>query len=166
MDYKENNMGTIKLMHAKLHQVRVTEANVNYIGSITIDQNLIEQVGILPLEEVDIVNLNNGKRFSTYVFPGKRGTGEVCPNGGAALLCEPGDVLIIYAYETRDRKEVLQKGHQAKVLVADKNNHCHQFFEQSLIPNQDHQGVEFQSVETASKSSNSRKNEHFYSYFI
>ncbi|GFE67898.1 aspartate 1-decarboxylase [Chroococcus sp. FPU101] len=165
MDYKEKSMGTIKLMHAKLHQVRVTEANVNYIGSITIDQNLIEQVGILPLEEVDIVNLNNGKRFSTYVFPGKRGSGEVCPNGGAALLCEPGDVLIIYAYETKERAEVLKKGHQAKVLVADENNHCQQFFEQSLIPNKDHQGVEFNSVETGAKTTQFGKFEHFYSYF-
>ena len=94
-------MGTIRLMHAKLHQVRVSEANVDYVGSITIDRELIERVGILPLEEVDVVNLSNGKRFSTYVFPGQ--TGEICPNGGAALLCQPGDILIIYAYEQRPR---------------------------------------------------------------
>ncbi|PSF36599.1 aspartate 1-decarboxylase [Aphanothece hegewaldii CCALA 016] len=159
-------MGTIKLMHAKLHQVRVTEANVNYIGSITIDQNLIEQVGILPLEEVEIVNLSNGKRFSTYVFPGKRGSGEVCPNGGAALLCSRGDILIIYAYEMRERAEVLKNGHQAKVLVADENNNCQQFFEQSLIPNSEHQEVEFHSVETITRISGHNKFEHFYSYFI
>jgi len=110
-------MGTIRLMHAKLHRVRVSEANVDYVGSITIDRELIERVGILPLEEVDVVNLSNGKRFSTYVFPGQ--TGEICPNGGAALLCQPGDILIIYAYEQRPRQEVLEKGHFAKVLVAD-----------------------------------------------
>lgn len=112
-------MGKIRLMHAKLHRVRVTEANVDYIGSITIDQQLLDQVGIFPLEEVDIVNLNNGKRFSTYVFPGEPGAGEVCPNGGAALLCQPGDLLIIYAYEERDRAEVLRSGHHAHVIVAD-----------------------------------------------
>ncbi|MCZ8250413.1 MULTISPECIES: aspartate 1-decarboxylase [unclassified Microcystis] len=138
-------MGTIRLMHAKLHRVRVSEANVDYVGSISIDRELIERVGILPLEEVDVVNLSNGKRFSTYVFPGQ--TGEICPNGGAALLCQPGDILIIYAYEQRPRQEVLENGHLAKVLVADAENRCQQFFEQSLIPRGDGQGVEFYSQE-------------------
>ena len=99
-------MTQIKLMYAKLHRVTVTEANVNYVGSITIDQNLMDQVGILPLEEVDVINLANGKRWSTYAIAGKAGTGEICPNGGAALLCEPGNLLIIIAYEYRDRVEV------------------------------------------------------------
>ncbi|MCA2814669.1 MAG: aspartate 1-decarboxylase [Microcystis sp. M090S1] len=138
-------MGTIRLMHAKLHRVRVSEANVDYVGSISIDRELIERVGILPLEEVDVVNLSNGKRFSTYVFPGQ--TGEICPNGGAALLCQPGDILIIYAYEQRPRQEVLENGHLAKVLVADAENRCQQFFEQSLIPRGDGRGVEFYSQE-------------------
>lgn len=136
-------------MHAKLHRVSVTEANVNYIGSITIDRSLIEKVGILPLEEVDIVNISNGNRFSTYVFPGERDSGQVCPNGGAALLCEPGDILIIYAYEDCDRGEVLKNGHVAKVIVADSENRCEQFLQQSLIPNGDGQGVEFYSQEIA-----------------
>jgi aspartate 1-decarboxylase len=92
-----------------------------------------------------VVNLSNGKRFSTYVFPGQ--TGEICPNGGAALLCQPGDILIIYAYEQRPRQEVLENGHFAKVLVADAENRCQQFFEQSLIPRSDGQGVEFYSQE-------------------
>jgi aspartate 1-decarboxylase len=134
-------------MHAKLHRVRVTEANVDYIGSITIDQELLDQVGILPLEEVDIVNLNNGKRFSTYVFPGAPGQGEVCPNGGAALLCQPGDLLIVYAYEERDRSEVLQQGHDAKVIVADENNQVKQFFHQTLIPTKDGKWAKFHSEE-------------------
>lgn len=127
-------MATIRLMHAKLHRVKVTEANVNYVGSITIDPELLAQVGMLPLEEVDIVNLNNGKRWSTYVIPGKPGTGEICPNGGAALLCEPGDILIIYAYEQRDRAEVMLNGHDARVLVADDDNCCQQLIYQTLIP--------------------------------
>ena len=124
----------IRLMHAKLHRVTVTEANVNYVGSITIDPDLMNQVGILPLEEVDVINLNNGKRWSTYAIPGEAGTGEICPNGGAALLCQPGDLLIIIAYEERDRAEVMREGHQAKVLVADENNRPKNFMEQNLIP--------------------------------
>jgi aspartate 1-decarboxylase len=87
-------MAKIRLMHAKLHRVKVTEANVNYVGSITIDRDLLDRVGLLPLEEVDIVNLNNGKRWSTYVIPGDVGSGQICPNGGAALLCQPGDLLM------------------------------------------------------------------------
>ena len=130
-------MANIRLMHAKLHRVRVTEANVNYVGSITIDQDLMEQVGILPLEEVDIINLNNGKRWSTYALPGKAGGKGICPNGGAALLCQPGDILIIIAYEERDRAEVLHQGHQAKVLVADEHNRCQEFLVQTLTPDRD-----------------------------
>ena len=130
-------MGTIRLMHAKLHRVRVTEANLNYVGSISIDPELLDKVGILPLEEVDIINLNNGKRFSTYAIPGKTGSREICPNGGAALLCEPGDLLIIYAYETCDRQEVLVKGHEARVMVGDADNNAQEFYLQNLVPNGD-----------------------------
>ena len=126
-------MSQIKLMHAKLHRVRVTEANVNYVGSITVDRDLMEKVGILPLEEVDVINLANGKRWSTYAIAGEAGTGEICPNGGAALLCKPGDILIIIAYEYRDRAEVMSQGHLAKVIVADEHNRCAEFMEQSLI---------------------------------
>lgn len=126
-------MSQIKLMHAKLHRVRVTEANVNYVGSITIDQDLMDKVGILPLQEVDVINLANGKRWSTYAIAGRSGKREICPNGGAALLCQPGDILIIIAYEYRDRAEVMSQGHQAKVIVADEHNHCLEFIEQSLI---------------------------------
>lgn len=144
-------MGIIRLMHAKLHRVRVTEANVNYVGSITIDPNLLNKVGILPLEEVDIINLNNGNRFSTYAIPGNAGTGEICPNGGAALLCQPGDLLIIYAYEECDRAEVLHKGHIAKVLVADAQNQTQEFLVQTLVPCADGQTVEFYNTSTTEK---------------
>ena len=136
-------MGTIRLMHAKLHRVRVTEANVNYIGSITIDRDLLDRVGILPLEEVDVINLNNGKRWSTYAIPGKAGSGEICPNGGAALLCQPGDLLIIYAYEERERADVFLHGHEARVIIADEQNRCQRFLSQTL---HNHQGkLEFDS---------------------
>jgi aspartate 1-decarboxylase len=133
-------------MHAKLHHIKVTEANVDYVGSITIDADLLDLVGILPLEEVDIVNLANGQRFSTYVFPGERGSGFVCPNGGAALLCQRGDVLIIYAYEECDRATVLEQGHQARVMIADEQNRCRQFFQQNLVPRETG-GVDFRSQE-------------------
>ena len=126
-------MTQIKLMHGKLHRVRVTEANVDYVGSITIDRDLMDKVGILPLEEVDVINLENGKRWTTYAIAGTAGKGEICPNGGAALLCKPGDILIIIAYEYRDRAELMQHGHQAKVVVADDRNRCIQFIEQSLV---------------------------------
>ncbi|MGH2415733.1 MAG: aspartate 1-decarboxylase [Microcystaceae cyanobacterium] len=145
-------MGIIRLMHAKLHRVRVTQANVNYVGSITIDEALLHQVGILPLEEVDIVNLNNGKRWSTYALPGEAGEGEICPNGGAALLCEPGDILIIYAYEERDRAEVLRNGHTARVMVADEQNRCQEFFYQTLVPSERVDKVEFQSSKVSSRN--------------
>ncbi|MGL5033695.1 MAG: aspartate 1-decarboxylase [Microcystaceae cyanobacterium] len=127
-------MGTIRLMHAKLHRVRVTSANLHYVGSISIDPELLAKVGILPLEEVDIINLNNGNRFSTYVIPGVAGDREICPNGGAALLCEAGDLLIIYAYENCDRRDVLRQGHEARVMVADENNEVKEFHLQTLVP--------------------------------
>ena len=136
-------MTQIKLMHAKLHRVTVTEANVNYVGSITIDQDLMDRVGILPLEEVDVINLGNGKRWSTYTIAGEAGKGGICPNGGAALLCQPGDLLIIIAYEYRDRTSVMRDGHQAKVIVADEHNGCRTYLEQDLVPQGD--GLKFKT---------------------
>ena len=127
-------MAQIKLMHAKLHHLRVTQAELDYVGSITIDQSLIEKVGILPLEEVNIWNVENGNRLTTYVLPGERDSGVVCLNGAAAHLCSPGDRLIVAAYELRDRRDVLAQGHTAKVILADEQNRCQTFFEQRLNP--------------------------------
>ncbi len=129
---KTSAMAQIKLMHAKLHHLRVTEAKLEYVGSITIDRALIEQVGILPLEEVNIWNLENGNRLSTYVLPGDRHSGVVCLNGAAAHLCNPGDRIIVAAYEIKERAEVLSQGHCAKVIIADAQNRCEKFFEQCL----------------------------------
>ncbi|MDJ0511560.1 MAG: aspartate 1-decarboxylase [Crocosphaera sp.] len=145
-------MGTIRLMHAKLHRVKVTQANIDYVGSITVDTILLDKVGILPLEEVDIVNLNNGNRFSTYVIPGEPGNGEICPNGGAALLCEPGDLLIIYAYEQCDRREVLKTGHTARVLIANQDNKVGDFLIQTLVPCEDDKKVEFHNISMSENS--------------
>lgn len=130
-------MSKIKLMHAKLHRVRVTEANIEYVGSITIDKYLIDKVGIMPLEEVNIWNVTNGNRLSTYVLPGKPGSGEICANGAAARLCDEGDILIIVAYEERDREEVLRSGHGARVILADEDNGVGDFIRQQLIPSGD-----------------------------
>lgn len=134
-------MRTIKLMHAKLHRVKVTEAKRDYVGSVTIDSELLDQVGILPLEEVEIVNIDNGNRWSTYALPGEAGSGKICPNGGGALLCKEDDILVIWANEQRDRAEVLKNGHQAKVVLVDEQNHPQKVFAQTLIPQQD--AVEF-----------------------
>ena len=86
------------LMHAKLHGARVTDHNLHYEGSIVIDRELIDAVGILPHERVQIVNKNNGNRFETYVFEGVAGSKDVCVNGAAARLVSKGDELIIIAY--------------------------------------------------------------------
>ena len=100
----------IQILKSKIHRVTVTEANLNYIGSITIDQDLIDAAGIVPGERVFIVDNNNGERLDTYVIAGERGSGVVCHNGAAARKVQPGDIVIIMAYamvtleEARDFK--------------------------------------------------------------
>ena len=88
----------IEMMKSNIHRVTVTEANLNYIGSITIDSALIKAANILPGERVFIVNNNNGERFDTYVIEGEEGSGVICLNGAAARKAQPGDVVIIMAY--------------------------------------------------------------------
>lgn len=88
----------LTLFKSKIHKASVTEANLNYMGSITIDVDLLEASGILPHEKVQIVNNNNGARFETYVIPGPRGAGVICLNGAAARLVQPGDTVIIISY--------------------------------------------------------------------
>lgn len=88
----------LQMLKAKLHRARVTDANLNYMGSITIDQDLLDASGILPHEKVQVVNNNNGARFETYVISGERGSGIVCLNGAAARLVQPNDEVIIIAY--------------------------------------------------------------------
>ena len=93
------------MMKSKIHKATVTEANLNYVGSITIDQSIMEAVGILPNEKVQIVNNNNGARFETYVIKGERESGTICLNGAAARLVQPGDVIIIIAYAFMSEEE-------------------------------------------------------------
>lgn len=86
------------MLKSKIHRATVTEANLNYVGSITIDQDLLDTVDMLPNEKVQIVNNNNGARFETYIIPGPRGSGVICLNGAAARLVHPGDTVIILSY--------------------------------------------------------------------
>lgn len=95
----------INILKSKIHRVRVTEADLNYIGSITIDQELIERANILPNEKVQIVNNNNGERFETYVIAGERGSGVICLNGAAARRAQVDDVIIIMSYALMDFQE-------------------------------------------------------------
>jgi aspartate 1-decarboxylase len=93
------------IFKSKLHRATVTEANLNYVGSITIDENLMEAADIYINEKVQIVNNNNGARLETYVIPGPRGSGVICLNGAAARLVQPGDNVIIITYAMLDDQE-------------------------------------------------------------
>ncbi len=88
----------LTMLKSKIHRATVTEANLNYTGSITIDQTLLEASNILPHEKVQVVNINNGARFETYVITGPPNSGVVCLNGAAARLVQPGDMIIIISY--------------------------------------------------------------------
>ncbi|QIN27543.1 aspartate 1-decarboxylase [Staphylococcus chromogenes] len=123
------------MMNSKIHRARVTESNLNYVGSITIDQDILDAVDILPNEKVAIVNNNNGARFETYVIAGKRGGGQICLNGAASRLVEVGDVVIIMTYVQLDENELLT--HSPKVAVMNENNEIEQMIteekEQTVI---------------------------------
>lgn len=108
------------MMKAKLHRATVTEANLNYVGSITIDEDLLDLVDMLPNEKVQIVNNNNGARLETYIIPGPRGSGVICLNGAAARLVHVGDTVIIISYAMMNEEEV--RKHQPKVAILDKDN--------------------------------------------
>ncbi|WP_174733985.1 aspartate 1-decarboxylase [Mesobacillus harenae] len=108
------------MMNAKIHRARVTEANLNYVGSITIDTNILDAVGLAANEKVQIVNNNNGARFETYIIPGERGSGVVCLNGAAARLVQQGDIVIIISYALVADEKV--QYHQPKVAIMDENN--------------------------------------------
>lgn len=86
------------MLKSKIHRARVTEVNVDYEGSITIDKHLMEAADLLPYERVDVLNINNGARFNTYVIEGDRGSGEICLNGAAARLVAKGDIVLILSY--------------------------------------------------------------------
>ncbi|PWW30330.1 L-aspartate 1-decarboxylase [Cytobacillus oceanisediminis] len=108
------------MMNGKIHRATVTEANLNYVGSITIDTDIIEAVGMAPNEKVQIVNNNNGARFETYIIPGERGSGVICVNGAAARLVQEGDIVIIISYALVPDDKVPY--HEPKVAIMDRNN--------------------------------------------
>src|SRR5450759_2069292 len=93
------------MLYAKLHRVTVTQADMNYVGSVTIDRALLEAARLLPGERVDIVDVPNGVRLTTYVIEGQAGSGQICINGAAAHLIQPGDIAIIIAYAQMDETE-------------------------------------------------------------
>jgi aspartate 1-decarboxylase len=108
------------MMNGKIHRATVTEANLNYVGSITIDEDLLDAVGMVANEKVQIVNNNNGARLETYIIPGERGSGVVCLNGAAARLVQKGDIVIIISYALVAEEKVA--AHQPKVAIMDENN--------------------------------------------
>jgi aspartate 1-decarboxylase len=95
----------IQVLKSKIHRATVTEANLNYVGSITIDEDLMDAANLIANEKVHIVNNNNGERFETYIIKGERGSGTVCLNGAAARKVQPGDVVIIMSYAFMDFEE-------------------------------------------------------------
>lgn len=105
---------------SKIHRATITEANLTYEGSITIDKNLLQAADILPYEKVQVLNINNGSRVETYVMEGKAGSGVVCLNGAAARWGQPGDLVIIIAYALIEEGKV--KDHQPKIVFVDQHN--------------------------------------------
>jgi aspartate 1-decarboxylase len=110
----------LTVFKSKLHRVRVTEADLNYEGSVTIDSDLMDAAQILPWEQVNVLNVNNGERFDTYAIRGPRGSGVVCLNGPAARLAHVGDLVIILTYAQMEREELLR--HTPIVVHVDENN--------------------------------------------
>ena len=108
------------MLGGKIHRATVTEADLNYVGSITVDQDLLDPAGICLNEKVAIVNNNNGERLETYTIPGERGSGVVCLNGAAARLVQKGDIVIIMSYVMLSEPEIA--AHEPKVVLVDENN--------------------------------------------
>jgi aspartate 1-decarboxylase len=110
----------IEVVKSKIHRVKITQAELHYVGSITIDEDLMEAANIIENEKVQIVNINNGERLETYVIKGERGSGHVCLNGPAARKAQVGDIIIIISYASMDFDEAKQ--HRPTIIFPDKNN--------------------------------------------
>lgn len=110
----------LTVFKSKIHRATVTEANLHYMGSITIDETLLKAADILPGEKVQVVNNNNGNRLETYVIAGKPDSGIICLNGAAARLVQPGDTVIIITYAMMSRSEALN--YQPQVVMVDETN--------------------------------------------
>jgi len=110
----------IEVVKSKIHRVKVTQAELHYVGSITIDEDLMEAANILPHEKVQIVNINNGERLETYVIKGERGSGQVCLNGPAARRVQVGDIVIVISYASMDFEAA--RSHEPTVIFPDEHN--------------------------------------------
>lgn len=113
---------TITMLKTKIHRATVTQAELDYVGSITVDMDLLEQAGILEYEKVQIVDVNNGSRFETYTIAGERGSGVMCLNGAAARMVQTGDKIILMAYTQVTPEEA--KELRPTVLFVDEKNHA------------------------------------------
>lgn len=110
----------IEMLYSKIHRATVTDANLNYIGSITIDQQLLDASAMRVGQKVEILNINNGERFSTYIIKGEPGKGEICLNGAAARKVQVDDKIIVVAYAQYDESEL--DGYEPKVVMVDDHN--------------------------------------------
>ncbi len=110
----------IELLKSKIHRVKITQAELHYVGSITIDEDLMDAANIVENEKVQIVNINNGERLETYVITGERGSGQICLNGPAARKAQVGDIIIIISYCSVDAAEA--KTHEPVVIFPDEQN--------------------------------------------
>ena len=108
------------LLKSKIHRARITDANLNYEGSLTIDVDLMQAADILPYEQIKVYNVNNGARFDTYAIEGPAGAGDICLNGAAARMGAPGDLIIIATYANYEEAEIA--GHKPTVVLVDSNN--------------------------------------------
>ena len=107
----------IEVLKSKIHRVTVTDANLNYVGSITIDEDLMDAANLIVHEKVEVLNINNGERFETYVIKGEKGSGMICLNGAAARKAEVGDIVIILSYALMDFEEA--KNFSPAVVIPD-----------------------------------------------
>ena len=110
----------IEVVKSKIHRVKISEAELHYVGSITIDEDLMDAANILENEKVQIVNINNGERLETYVITGKRGSGQVCLNGPAARKAQVGDIIIIISYASMEFEEA--RSHKPVIIFPGENN--------------------------------------------
>ena len=108
------------MLHSKIHRATVTQADLHYVGSLTIDLDLMEAADLLPGQQVDVVDVDNGSRITTYAIEGERGSGILCINGAAARLISPGDTVIIIAYASMSDEDA--RAHDPNVVFVDKNN--------------------------------------------
>ena len=118
---------TITMLQGKIHRATITDANLHYVGSITIDRDLLDAADMRVGQKIDIVNINNGERFSTYIIPGERGKKDICLNGAAARKVQIGDKIIIIAYASMDTKEADE--YKPKIVILEDDNSIAQAFE-------------------------------------